>query len=72
MEILVLILALLVISVPICAFLALSQSNKALREIEDIKEKLVKLHQTQINSLTQDKALEEIEALKSKINKGDS
>ena len=69
MEILVLILALLVISVPICAFLALSQSNKALREIEDIKEKLVKLHQTQINSLTQDKALEEIEALKSKISK---
>ena len=69
MEILVLILALLVISVPICAFLALSQSNKALREIEDIKEKLVKLHQTQINSLTQDKALEEIEALRSKISK---
>ena len=69
MEILAFILALLVISVPICAFLALSQSNKALREIEVIKEKLVKLHQTQINSLTQDKALEEIEALKSKISK---
>ena len=48
---------------------ALTRSNKALREIEDIKEKLFKLHQTQINSLTQDKALEEIEALKSKISK---
>mgnify|MGYP003325339492 CR=1 FL=1 len=48
---------------------ALTRSNEALREIEDIKEKLVKLHQTQINSLTQDKALEEIEALKSKISK---
>ena len=69
MEILAFILALLVISVPICAFLALSQSNKALREIEVLKEKLVKLHQTQINSPTQDKALEEIEALKSKISK---
>ena len=69
MEILAFILALLVISVPICAFLALSQSNKALREIEALKEKLVKFHQTQINSPTQDKALEEIEALKSKISK---
>ena len=69
MEILGFILALLAIAVPICAFLALSQSNKALREIEDLKSKLVKLHQTQINSLTQDKALEEIEALKSKISK---
>ena len=69
MEILAFILALLVISVPICAFLALSQSNKALREIEALKEKLVKLHQTQINSPTQDKALEEIEALKSEISK---
>ena len=69
MEILAFILALLVISVPICAFLALSQSNKALREIEVLKEKLVKLHQNQIDSLTQDKALEEIEALKSTISK---
>ena len=69
MEILAFILFLLLISVPICAFLALSQSNKALREIEVLKEKLVKLHQTQINSPTQDKALEEIEALKSKISK---
>ena len=69
MEILAFILALLVIFVPICAFLALSQSNKALREIEDLKSKLVKLHQNQIDSLTQDKALEEIEALKSTISK---
>ncbi len=69
MEILAFILALLVISVPICAFIALSQSNKALREIEDLKSKLVKLHQTQINSPTQDKALGEIEALKSTISK---
>ena len=52
MEILGFILVLLAISVPICAFLALSQSNKALREIEELKSKLDKLHQTQINLFT--------------------
>ena len=48
---------------------ALNRSNEALAEIEVLKEKLVKLHQTQIDSLTQGKALEEIEALKSTISK---
>ena len=48
---------------------ALNRSNEALAEIEVLKEKLVKLHQTQIDSLTQGKALEEIEALKSTIRK---
>ena len=48
---------------------ALNRSNEALAEIEVLKEKLVKLHQTQIDSLTQGKALEEIEALKSTIGK---
>ena len=36
---------------------ALNRSNEAFREIEDIKEKLVKLHQNQIDSLTQDLSL---------------
>ena len=48
---------------------ALNRSNEALAEIEVLKEKLFKLHQTQIDSLTQGKALEEIEALKSTISK---
>ena len=48
---------------------ALNRSNEALAEIEVLKEKLVKLHQTQIDSLTQGQALEEIEALKSTIRK---
>ena len=48
---------------------ALNRSNEALAEIEVLKEKLVKLHQTQIDSLTQGKALEEIETLKSTISK---
>ena len=48
---------------------ALNRSNEALGEIEVLKEKLVKLHQNEIDSLTQDKALEEIEALKSTISK---
>ena len=43
MEILLFLLTLLVIAVPICAFLALSQSNKALREIEELRERLRKL-----------------------------
>ncbi len=46
---------------------ALNRSNEALAEIEVLKEKLVKLNQNQIDSLTQGKALEEIEALKSTI-----
>ena len=48
---------------------ALNRSNEALAEIEVLKEKLFKLHQTQIDSLTQGKALEEIETLKSTISK---
>ena len=69
MPILALLLTLLVIAVPICAFIALSQSNKALREIETLKQELNKLFREQSRSQPNDDLLNEIESIKSKLNK---
>ncbi|MFL2452268.1 MAG: hypothetical protein ACJ0IB_09480, partial [Verrucomicrobiales bacterium] len=64
-----LLLVLLLIAVPIGAFLALSQSNKALREIETLKQELNKLFREQSRSQPNDDLLNEIESIKSKLNK---
>ena len=69
MPIIALLLTLLVIAVPICAFIALSQSNKALREIETLKQELNKLFREQSRSQLNDDLLNEIESIKSKLNK---
>ena len=69
MPILAFLLTLLVIAVPICAFIALSQSNKALREIETLKQELNKLFREQSRSQPNDDLLNEIESIKSKLNK---
>ena len=69
MQIVALLLTLLVIAIPICAFLALSQSNKALREIETLKQELNKLFREQSRSQPNDDLLNEIESIKSKLNK---